>query len=131
MLYENLLEILKSPEALLDQLIEWGIIPHIYEIMCVKCGSVVSLRIRNRKTGFAFLIRCKDCRSEYSLFKNGFFTFNSNETTRMKLPLSNVLKLVYHYFDQKSYTEICQLTGIKSLSTVVDWANFIREVTHF
>ena len=106
MLYENLLEILKSPEALLDQLIEWGIIPHIYEIMCVKCGSVVSLRIRNRKTGFAFLIRCKDCRSEYSLFKNGFFTFNSNETTRMKLPLSNVLKLVYHYFDQKSYTKI-------------------------
>ena len=130
MLYENLLELLKSPEDLMDQLIDWGIVPPIHEIMCIECGSAVSLRIRNRKTGFSFLVRCRVCKSEYSLFKNGFFTFNNNKTSRIKLPISNVLKLIYHYFDKKSYSEICQLAGIKSLSTVVDWANYVREVTH-
>ena len=88
------------------------------------------MRIRKRKNGHSFTVRCKNCKKEYSAFKNGFFTFNAEETCRMKLPIEKIIKFIFYYFEGKSLLDLKSLCGISSQNTLVDWTNFVREKTH-
>ena len=128
--FEQLMNILNDPEELIDQLIMWGIIPPLEEISCIYCGSGTTLRIRKRENGFCFTLRCKSCSKEYSLFKNGFFTFSDEVKCRMKLPIDKIIKHIFYYFDGKSLLDLKSLCEIGSKSTLVDWTHYIREKTH-
>ena len=121
---------LDEKEELYEQLVFWGVVPPIHELNCVLCNQGANLRIRERSTGVSYLIRCKFCRKEYSLFKNGFFCFDKDEMIRMKLNIEKILKVIYFTFENKSIADLITLTGVKSKTTLIDWTNYIRKAAH-
>ena len=49
----------------------------------------------------------------------------------MRLPFQKVIKIIFYYFEGKTYSEICSLAEVKSVKTIVGWCNFIREHIHY
>ena len=130
MILESLLTIIRDDNLLIEKLIEWNVIPSLEEISCLYCGNHISLRIRKRKDFSSFFARCKSCRKESSIFKNTFFSFENEETSRLKLPVQKVLKLIYFYLEGRTHQEISSMSGIRSPNTIVKWCNLIREACH-
>ncbi len=119
---------LNDPSKTLAMLEDWGLLPDLSTIKCEKCEGGLKIRTRLRKGKPKFILRCVNCDSEGSLFKNTFFTFQGeNGRCNSKLDVSVILRLIFAYFECKTTPEIMEATGIKSTQTVVNWTNFIRE----
>ena len=48
----------------------------------------------------------------------------------MKLPIQKIIKIIFYFFEGKTYKEICSLTEVKSVKTITDWCNFVRKHIH-
>ncbi len=97
------LKLKQDEEYFVSEMINKKIIKGIDEQTCSKCDEKVTLRIRIKDDKKFFYCRCVKCRTETSLFKDSFFSFDLNVHSTIKLPFYKVLDFVFYYFEQKTY----------------------------
>lgn len=128
---EDFYKLISNDDDLIDQLVEWRIIKSPESTKCYACSGACTLRMRKRKTQATYNLRCKECKNEFSLFKGTFFAFeDENNRTVMRLPIQKVLRIIFYYFEGKTYKEISTLAEVKSVKTITLWCNFVREHIH-
>lgn len=126
---EQFYNLLSNDDLILEFLRNNNIIPPLNTQTCEKCTSILKDRQRKRKDGdTSFILRCHKCKFEKSALSGTFFATNKINGVSQKLSVTKILKMVYNYMEKKNYEEIQNNTGIKCVKTIVNWANYIREV---
>ncbi len=115
----EILDICKTPEKAFDFLEDCGVFDrNTIKCPAPRCGSQ---RIGKKSANSGCrIMRCKECRKEWSIVKGTFFD-------KSKTPINVILLVGYLFITRANWTQILMYTGL-SENTVTDFIGFYRQL---
>lgn len=88
--------------------------------LCNTCNVLMHLgRTRRHRDGFQW--RCPRCTTRRSIRAGSFFA-------RSHMELRKIIRIIFKWTDELPMTHIMKHADVRSWSTMVDWANFCRDI---